>query len=53
MSDAFSTTGCFERAINDLKGEVQLKDGVAMLSRVSFAVPGAQADIKGTYSLLK
>jgi hypothetical protein len=42
----------FERVLTDLKGQVVLKNGVAMFSPVSFAVPGAQADMKGTYSLL-
>jgi hypothetical protein len=42
----------FERVMTDLKGEVVLKDGVATFSPVSFAVPGANADMKGTYSLL-
>lgn len=41
----------FERVMTDLKGDVDLKDGVATFSPVSFAVPGAQADMKGTYSL--
>ena len=42
----------FERVMTDLKGDVVLKDGVATFSPVAFAVPGAQADMKGTYSLL-
>ena len=42
----------FERVMTDLKGEVVLKDGVATFSPVSFAVPGANADMNGTYSLL-
>ena len=42
----------FERVMTDLKGDVALKDGVATFSPVAFAVPGAQADMKGTYSLL-
>ena len=42
----------FERVMTDLKGDVILKDGVATFSPVSFAVPGAKADMKGTYSLL-
>ncbi|MCU1221563.1 MAG: hypothetical protein JWN42_2760, partial [Candidatus Angelobacter sp.] len=42
----------FERVLTDLKGQVVLKNGVAVFSPVSFAVPGAQADMKGTYSLL-
>jgi hypothetical protein len=42
----------FERVLTGLKGDVVLNDGVATFSPVSFAVPGAQADMKGTYSLL-
>ena len=42
----------FERVMTGLKGDVVLKDGVAMFSPVSFGVPGAEADMKGTYSLL-
>ncbi|HSK45404.1 MAG TPA: AsmA-like C-terminal region-containing protein [Candidatus Binatia bacterium] len=42
----------FERVMTYLKGNVVLTDGVARFSPVSFAVPGAEADMKGTYSLL-
>jgi len=42
----------FERVLTDLKGDVVMKDGIATFSPVSFAVPGAAADMKGTYSLL-
>jgi hypothetical protein len=42
----------FERVMTDLNGKVILKDGVATFSPVTFAVPGANADMKGTYSLL-
>jgi hypothetical protein len=42
----------FERVLTDLKGEVAMKDGVATFSPVSFAMPGAAADMKGTYNLL-
>jgi hypothetical protein len=42
----------FERVMTGLKGDVVLKDGVATFSPVSFGVPGAEADMKGTYSLL-
>lgn len=42
----------FERVMTDLKGNVVLTDGLARFSPVSFAVPGADADMKGTYSLL-
>jgi hypothetical protein len=42
----------FERVMTDLKGNVVLKNAVVAFSPVSFAVPGAEADMKGTYSLL-
>jgi hypothetical protein len=42
----------FERVLTDLKGDVAMKDGVATFSPVSFAMPGAAADMKGTYNLL-
>jgi hypothetical protein len=42
----------FEQVMTDLKGNVIMKDGVATFLPVSFAVPGADADMKGTYSLL-
>ena len=42
----------FERVLTDLKGQVAMKDGTATFSPVSFSVPGAAADMKGTYSLL-
>ena len=42
----------FERVMTDLKGNVILADGLARFSPVSFAVPGAEADMKGTYTLL-
>jgi hypothetical protein len=42
----------FERVLTDLKGDVAMKDGVATFSPVSFAMPGAAADMKGSYNLL-
>jgi hypothetical protein len=38
--------------VSDLKGTVRMRDGVAHLSDVSFAVPGAQATGAGQYNLL-
>jgi hypothetical protein len=38
--------------VSDLKGSVRMRDGVAHLSGVSFAVPGAQAMGAGQYNLL-
>jgi hypothetical protein len=41
-----------EKALSDLKGRVVMRNGVATLTQVSFAVPGARADGGGTYNLL-
>lgn len=40
-----------ENVLSDLKGDVDLKDGVAQFSRFSFSVPGALASMHGTYAL--
>ena len=50
--DQDDDTKGFERVLTDFKGQVLLKDGIATFAPVGFAVPGAQADMKGTYSLL-
>jgi hypothetical protein len=42
----------FEDVISDLKGHVILKDGVATFSNLTFSVPGARADLHGTFNLL-
>jgi hypothetical protein len=41
-----------ETVLSDLKGHVLLKDGTARFSNLSFSVPGALAQMHGTYSLL-
>jgi hypothetical protein len=41
-----------EDVISDLKGHVELRNGIATFSGLSFTVPGAAADLSGTYSLL-
>jgi hypothetical protein len=38
--------------LSDLKGHVLLRDGTARLSNLSFSVPGALAQMQGTYSLI-
>ena len=38
--------------LSDLKGHIVLRDGVATFSNLSFGVPGAFAEMHGTYSLL-
>ena len=38
--------------LSDLKGHVALKDGTATFSHLSFAVPGALAQLHGTYNLV-
>ncbi len=41
-----------ETVLSDLKGHVAAKDGIATLSNLSFAVPGATAQMHGTYGLV-
>ncbi|PYY10864.1 MAG: hypothetical protein DMG69_05365 [Acidobacteria bacterium] len=41
-----------ESVLSDLKGHVVLKDGIASFSSLSFRVPGAVAQIHGTYYLV-
>jgi hypothetical protein len=40
------------RVLSNVKGHVNLSEGVAHLENVSFDVPGASARVSGTYSLL-
>lgn len=39
-------------ALSDLKGHVLLRDGTARFSNLSFSVPGALAQMQGTYNLI-
>ncbi len=41
-----------ETVLSDLKGHVLLKDGSARFSNLSFSVPGAVAQMQGTYNLI-
>ena len=41
-----------ETVLSDLKGHVELKDGIATLSNISFTEPGTLAEIAGTYNLI-
>lgn len=41
-----------ESVISNLKGHVVLRNGIATLSNISFSVPGALAQLAGTYNLL-
>src|ERR1700737_1954623 len=41
-----------ETALSDLKGHVLLRDGTARFSNLSFSVPGALAQLQGTYNLV-
>jgi AsmA-like C-terminal region len=41
-----------ENVVLNLKGHVDLREGVAKFSELSFSVPGASARIDGTYNLL-
>jgi len=38
--------------LSDLKGHVLLRDGSARFSNLSFSVPGASAEMQGTYNLI-
>ena len=40
-----------EQVISDLKGRVALQNGIANFSAISFSVPGATANMHGTYNL--
>ena len=42
-----------ETALTDLKGTVNLSDGTAHFSDLEFGVPGAKANLHGTYNVLK
>jgi len=41
-----------ETVLSDLRGQVLLRDGTARFSNLSFTVPGALAQMDGTYSLI-
>jgi hypothetical protein len=41
-----------ETVLSDLKGHVLLRDGTARFSNLSFSVPGALAQLQGTYNLV-
>ena len=41
-----------ENVLSDLRGHVLLKDGIARFSNLSFSVPGALAQLQGSYNLL-
>jgi AsmA-like C-terminal region len=41
-----------QNALSDLRGHVLLRHGIATLSNLSFGVPGALAQMRGTYNLI-
>jgi hypothetical protein len=41
-----------ETVVTDLKGRVELAQGIAQFSDLSFGIPGADAHMEGTYDLL-
>jgi hypothetical protein len=41
-----------ERVLSDLRGQVTLSNGVATFTHLSFTVPGARAQMQGTYNLV-
>ena len=40
-----------ENVLSDLKGQVKLVEGLAHFSELSFSIPGAHADMRGTYGV--
>jgi hypothetical protein len=44
--------GDAETVLSNLKGHVILKDGTANFSNLSFSIPGASAQLHGTYNLI-
>ena len=42
-----------EDVVTGLKGEVKLVEGVAHFSEIAFSIPGAQAQMHGTYSIIE
>ena len=51
-SDSDKDEGDPETVLSDLKGHAIVKGGIARLSNLSFRVPGALAEMQGTYSLI-
>jgi hypothetical protein len=47
-----SIQGGAETVLSNLKGHVMLKDGTANFSSLSFSIPGASAQLHGTYNLI-
>ena len=41
-----------QNVLSDLKGHVLLSNGIATFSNLSFGVPGALAQMRGTYNLI-
>lgn len=41
-----------ERVLSNLRGQVALKDGLATFTNLSFSVPGARAQMHGSFSLV-
>jgi AsmA-like C-terminal region len=41
-----------QNVLSDLKGHVLIRDGIATFSDLSFGVPGASAEMRGTYNLI-
>jgi AsmA-like C-terminal region len=46
------TASDMETALSNLKGHIAAKNGLATLTAVSFSIPGADAQIHGTFNLL-
>ena len=41
-----------QNVLSDLKGHILLRNGIATFSNLSFSVPGASAEMQGTYNLI-
>ena len=50
--DKEKTAADAESLLSDLKGHVVLQNGIATFTRLSFGVPGAHAEMHGTYDLI-
>ena len=44
--------GDSRNVLSDLKGHILLRNGIALFSNLSFGVPGAAAEMHGTYNLI-
>jgi len=50
--DEEKDAGALQTVLSNLKGHVELRNGVTTFSHLSFTVPGASAQMDGTYNLI-